>query len=319
MAIIDTDIATAVDLLGQSQLVAIPTETVYGLAGNAMNAAAVSEIFRVKERPSFDPLIVHTHSIDRISEFTNGMPLAALELAQALWPGPLTLILPRKDNIPYLTTSGLETVGVRIPDHSLTLELLSELEFPLAAPSANPFGYISPTQPEHVNEQLGQKIPYILDGGVCRVGIESTIVGFENDIPVIYRMGGIEVEKIIEIVGEVNVEKTSSSNPKSPGMLKSHYAPLKKVIIGSIERMIHDYKTEEISIIAFSEEVEQVPSSQQFVLSRSGDLSEAAQNLFKALRTLDKNNTSVILAELVPDKGLGRAINDRLIRASTTH
>ena len=316
MAEIGKDIAKAAELLENSELVAIPTETVYGLAGNALNPASVSEIFRVKERPAFDPLIVHTNSMDRISEFTSEMPEAAKKLAQELWPGPLTLILPRKENIPYLTTSGLETVGVRIPDHPLTLELLSQLDFPLAAPSANPFGYISPTQPSHVEDQLGEKIPYILDGGECRVGIESTIVGFEDAMPVVYRMGGVEIEVLREIIGELRVEKTSSSNPKSPGMLKSHYAPVKKVRIGSIQKMIGEHKPEEISIIAFDRFYEEVPAEQQFILSKDSDLSEAAQNLFKALRTLDQNQTEIIITELVPDRGLGRAINDRLRRAS---
>ncbi|MES2733756.1 MAG: L-threonylcarbamoyladenylate synthase, partial [Bacteroidota bacterium] len=185
---IGTNISHAIDLLQQGEVVAIPTETVYGLAGNALNTKAVARIFSVKNRPTFDPLIIHTNSLEKVLQFVDEMPAQAKTLAQACWPGPLTLLLPRKDSIPDLVTSGLDTVAVRIPNHSLTLSLLEALEFPLAAPSANPFGYISPTTAEHVYNQLGKKIPYILDGGPCLVGIESTIVGFEDGEPTIYRL-----------------------------------------------------------------------------------------------------------------------------------
>nr|WP_310590383.1 L-threonylcarbamoyladenylate synthase [Dyadobacter sp. NIV53] len=227
MAIIDNDVQLAKQFLLKGQLVAIPTETVYGLAGNALDEKSVLSIFEVKNRPSFDPLIIHTDSLDKLKNYVTDLPASARNLAIAFWPGPLTLLLPKKSIIPDLVTSGLDHVAVRIPNHPLTLELLRQLEFPLAAPSANPFGYISPTKSEHVNAQLGEKIPYILDGGECGVGIESTIVGFVNDIPTVYRLGGLAIDEIENIVGKVNVLPHSSSNPQAPGMLKSHYAPRK--------------------------------------------------------------------------------------------
>src|SRR6478735_1162446 len=191
MAEIGKDIVLAKQLLENGDLVAIPTETVYGLAGNALSATSVAKIFSTKNRPQFDPLIVHVPSLEKAKDYVSEVPDFAKALTEKFWPGPLTLLLKKKTVIPDLVTSGLDTVGIRCPDHSLTRDLLTSLDFPLAAPSANPFGYVSPTEPSHVNEQLGQKIKYILDGGVCPVGIESTIVGFENEGPVVYRLGGL--------------------------------------------------------------------------------------------------------------------------------
>jgi L-threonylcarbamoyladenylate synthase len=227
LAITGTELNVAKEFLIKGELVAIPTETVYGLAGNALNEKAVLSIFEVKNRPAFDPLIIHTDSIDKVKEYVSVFPEKAQRLAEQFWPGPLTLLLPKKQIIPDLVTSGLDTVAVRIPKHPQLLELLAELSFPLAAPSANPFGYISPTNAEHVNQQLGDKIPYILDGGECEVGIESTIIGFEADDTVVYRLGGLAVEDIEKLVGPVMLMPHSTSDPKAPGMLKSHYAPRK--------------------------------------------------------------------------------------------
>src|SRR6187551_607280 len=183
MAEIGKDIEKVKWILEQGDLVAIPTETVYGLAGNALNVAAITKIFDVKERPHFDPLIIHVPDIKGAEQYATEIQKPARALMEHFWPGPLTVLLKRKSIIPDLVTSGLDTVGVRCPKHELTQQLLSELSFPLAAPSANPFGYVSPTKPEHVDEQLGHKIKYILDGGDCKVGIESTIVGFEENTP----------------------------------------------------------------------------------------------------------------------------------------
>ena len=213
MAEIGTDILKAKNLLEHGELVAIPTETVYGLAGNALNASAVAKIFSVKNRPAFDPLIVHVPNVNAVYEYVAEIPEKAYALAQRFWPGPLTLLLQKKSIIPDLVTAGLETVGVRCPDHPLTQDLLKILSFPLAAPSANPFGYVSPTTPAHVDEQLGDKIKYILDGGKCEVGIESTIVGMENGEVVVYRMGGLSTEEIESVVGNVKIQTHSSSNP----------------------------------------------------------------------------------------------------------
>ncbi len=316
MAKTGKDIQKAVELLKAGEVIGIPTETVYGLAGNAFDPQAVARIFEVKNRPSFDPLIVHTHTIDNVHGFVQNIPKQALQLAKAFWPGPLTLLLPRTTAIPDLVTSGLDTVAVRIPHHPLTLELLSQLDFPLAAPSANPFGYVSPTQPLHVIEQLGQKIPYVLDGGPCTVGVESTIVGFEDKQPVIYRLGGIPVESIEQIIGAVKVKSRSGPKPNAPGMLKSHYAPKKLVIIGDIPELLKTYPLEGVGIISLQTAFAEIGADHQIVLSEKGDLSEAAQRLFYALRQMDKLPVQYILTSYVPDVGLGRAINDRLRRAA---
>lgn len=311
MAAIGTDMDKALSLLQHDELVAIPTETVYGLAGNALSIAAVAKIFSVKERPQFDPLIVHVPDLEKAKEYVVEIPEAAKKLADKFWPGPLTLLLKKKSIIPDLVTAGLDTVGVRCPDHDLTRQLLKQLPFPLAAPSANPFGYVSPTKPEHVNEQLGDKIQYILDGGACPVGIESTIIGFENDTPVVYRLGGLSLEDIEKTIGPVTLMTHSTSNPKAPGQLQSHYAPRKKVILGSIEALLKTYNN--AGVLSFQKDFK---VSNQIILSPSGKPEEAAQNLFGALRAFDKMKVDVVLTELVPDQGLGRAINDRLRRAA---
>lgn len=314
MAEIGKDINKAKQLLVEGGLVAIPTETVYGLAGNALNDNAVLKIFQVKQRPQFDPLIVHVSSLERVHDYAENIPDKAISLAKKFWPGPLTLVLKKKAIIPDLVTSGLDTVGIRCPAHALTQALLHELPFPLAAPSANPFGYVSPTTPQHVNEQLGDKISYILDGGACAVGIESTIVGFENNIPVIYRRGGLSAEDIESVIGKVAVQTHSTSNPKSPGQLQSHYAPSKRIVIGKMEELLQKYPAHCSAILSFRQNYH---SPYQYVLSPdAGSLEEAARNLFAALRELDKTQTNIILAELVPDVGLGKAINDRLRRAA---
>jgi len=313
MAEIGADILKAKNLLEQGELVAIPTETVYGLAGNALNGSAVAKIFMVKNRPAFDPLIVHVPNVNAVYEYVSEIHEKAYALAERFWPGPLTLLLQKKSIIPDLVTAGLDTVGIRCPDHPLTQDLLKILSFPLSAPSANPFGYVSPTSPEHVNEQLGNKIKYILDGGKCEVGIESTIVGVENGEPVVYRMGGLTIEDIESVVGKVKIQTQSSSNPRSPGQLDSHYAPGKKVFVGKIEELLLEYPAHHVGLLTFQNDFN---SPNQFILSPSGTLEEAAQNLFEALRAFDKMDVDVVFAELVPDVGIGRAINDRLKRAA---
>lgn len=313
MAEIGSNIQKAIDLLNAGELVAIPTETVYGLAGNALNPDAVTKIFAVKNRPQFDPLIVHVPDLDHADLYTKEISQKAKVLAKKFWPGPLTLLLKKKSIIPDLVTSGLDTVGIRCPNHELTRALLEKLTFPLAAPSANPFGYVSPTTPAHVNEQLGNKIKYILDGGPCTIGIESTIVGFESDNVIVYRLGGLSVEQIEESIGKVNVQTHSTSNPKAPGQLKSHYSPEKKVILGDLIDLTKKYSLKESAILSFREDYN---APFKFVLSPTGTIEQAAQNLFTALRTLDKMPVKIILAELVPEAGLGRAINDRLRRAA---
>lgn len=316
MAEIGKDISKVKSLLERGELVAIPTETVYGLAGNALDINAVTKIFQVKDRPHFDPLIVHVANFESAKSLVEEIPPQAKLLARKFWPGPITILLKRKSIIPDLVTAGLNTVGIRCPDHSLTKQLLQYLSFPLAAPSANPFGYISPTQPAHVNDQLGEKIEYILDGGECKVGIESTIIGFDHARPTIYRMGGLSIEQIESVIGKVEVQLHSTSNPQAPGQLKSHYAPTKKLILGNLDDLIKINQSKKIGVLSFQKIRKDINSKNQRVLSPTGDIPIAAQNLFSCLRELDQLNIQFIVAEEVPDNGLGRAINDRLRRAS---
>jgi len=316
MAEIGKDISKAADLLKQGKLVAIPTETVYGLAGNALNVEAVTKIFVAKNRPHFDPLIVHVPNPQSARDYAAEIPDQATDLMRQFWPGPLTLLLPKK-NVPDLVTAGLDRVGLRCPDHPMTLALLQSIPFPLAAPSANPFGYVSPTTPKHVNDQLGAEIEYILDGGECKVGIESTIVGFEDKTAIIYRLGGLRVEDIEPITGRVHVNVTSVSNPQAPGQLQSHYSPQKKVMIGDILQLATANEARSLGVLSFKKLNLPMGIRKEIVLSPSGNLNEAAQKLFSALRELDKSEIDIILTELVPDTGLGRAINDRLRRAAT--
>ncbi|WP_374756449.1 L-threonylcarbamoyladenylate synthase [Dyadobacter flavalbus] len=314
MAVTGNDINLAKETLVKGGLVAIPTETVYGLAGNALDEKAVLSIFEVKNRPAFDPLIIHTDSVEKVMHYVSDFPEKARRLAEKFWPGPLTLLLPKKTVIPDLVTSGLDSVAVRIPNHPLLLELLKRLDFPLAAPSANPFGYISPTNAAHVNAQLGEKIPYILDGGESRVGIESTIVGFENNETIIYRLGGLAVDDIEQVIGKVTLMPNSSSDPKAPGMLKSHYAPRKPFFLQN--EVISKSGNEQTGYLLFDKYLEGVSHANQRVLSFNSDMQEAAHNLFAYLRELDALPVEQIIAERVPARGLGLAINDRLQRAA---
>lgn len=312
MSKIGIDIEKAKQILQNGGLVAIPTETVYGLGANALDKDAVLKIFEAKNRPHFDPLIIHTNSLEKVQLWVEELPAWAQKLARAFWPGPLTLLLPKK-NIPDIVTSGLGQVAVRIPSHPLTLQLLAALDFPVAAPSANPFGYISPTKPQHVAAQLENRVDYILDGGDCQVGIESTIVGFEDGKLCVFRLGGLAVEEIEEVAGPVELRLNQSSDPKAPGMLKNHYAPKKPLLIGNIAGLIVAHPGQKIGVISFTQKYD---TPWQQVLSAKGDLSEAAHNLFTALRMLDESEAEIIFAEKLPDSFLGRAINDRLKRAA---
>lgn len=335
---IGTDVSAAAELLRAGDIVAIPTETVYGLAADAFNAAAVLKIFEAKNRPSFDPLIVHIGRKEQLGCVVHELPEGAERLMKAFWPGPLTLVLPKRREVPDIVTSGLNTVGVRMPAHPMAMELLSKLDFPLAAPSANPFGYVSPTTAQHVADQLGERVPYILDGGACNVGVESTIIGWETGEWKLYRPGGVPVEAIERSLGRTVVapllhftlsfvasearqgegrgEGGEGSGVRvhlAPGMLESHYAPRKPVFVGDIAELIATHSGQRIGVISFDREH---AVDRNYTLSPTRDLNEAARNLFTALRALDTSDVDVILAERFPDEGLGRAINDRLRRAA---
>jgi len=310
------DILKAAELLKADSVVAIPTETVYGLAANALSETAVVKIFEAKDRPFFDPLIVHIKPSDDPSKYVSYIPDVAKKLIERFWPGPLTLVLPKNDIIPAIVTAGQDTVGLRMPSQPTAQQLLESLNFPLAAPSANPFGYISPTSAQHVFDQLQGKIPYILDGGPCTVGVESTIIGFEKDEPIVYRLGGTPIEEIEAITGKIRLQINQSSNPSAPGQLKSHYAPGKPVLRGDIAELTNQYPDKKLAIISLNKAFSGENILQNWILSRSGNLEEAAINLFKALREADQSDADLIIAEIFPERGLGRAINDRLKRAA---
>lgn len=308
MSTIGLDIEKASVYLRNGELVAIPTETVYGLAGNAYDAAAVIKIFDAKRRPSFDPLIVHIGDKAMLKNFCEPLRPIELELIERYWPGPMTLILRKKNIIPDIVTSGLDTVGVRMPNHDLTLKLLNNLHFPLAAPSANPFGYISPTNAHHVQKQLEKEVSYILDGGSCAIGVESTILKVDDDIVHVLRLGGLTIDQLRKDGFEVSIATHSSSQPEAPGMLTSHYAPRKKTRLLRAQDQIED----STSVLYFSKYSSR---PEDRTLSASGDIKEAARNLFGYLRELDEMKTTLILVEMAPEIGLGLAINDRLKRA----
>lgn len=311
MAITGIDTSLAASILRKGDLVAIPTETVYGLAANALDTNAVIKIFETKNRPLFDPLILHIPSFDHAVKYADHIPDLAKRLAEKFCPGPLTMLLDKSSIIPDLVTSGLPQVAIRVPNHSLTLDLLNKIDFPLAAPSANPFGYISPTTAAHVNEQLGNKIEYILDGGSCEVGVESTIVGFEENKIIVYRLGGLPIEALKDFA-EVELRVNQSSNPKAPGQLKSHYAPRKTLYLGNVDELLNINSDKKIAILSFSKRYEGLNKQ----LSPAGDMNEAAHNLFAYMRELDASDAEIIIAEKFPDTFLGRAINDRLERAA---
>lgn len=309
---VGTDLAEAARLLSAGELVAIPTETVYGLAANAFDEAACLAIFERKRRPAFDPLIVHVASTSRAAEVVRELTPPAEALAREFWPGPLSLVLPKRREVPDLVTSGLATVAVRRPAHPLTQELLHALPFPLAAPSANLFGAVSPTSAQHVLDQLGGVVSYVLDGGPCSVGVESTIVGWEDGDCVLLRPGGIPLEELERVVGAVHRPR-GGALPSAPGMLAAHYAPRTPLVLGDLDALLREHGQRRLAVLAFTRAR---GAHACRVLSERGDLAEAARRLFAALRELDASGAELVVAEPVPDEGLGRAINDRLRRAS---
>ncbi|GGZ74494.1 L-threonylcarbamoyladenylate synthase [Algibacter mikhailovii] len=317
MSIISKDISKAVQLLSSDQVVAIPTETVYGLAGNIYSNKAINLIFKTKKRPFFNPLIVHIQSAEALSDIVSHIPEKAKQLANAFWPGSMTLVLKKQSNIPDIITAGKDTVAVRVPNHPTTLELLKQLPFPIAAPSANPFGSISPTKPEHVERYFKENISQVLDGGPCKKGIESTIIGFENDEPIIYRLGALAVEDIEGVVGKVSIKNKKEVSPDAPGMLERHYAPSTRTFLtDNVSEEIKKHEGKRIGILSFKSKLDDLNIASQIILSPKGDLTEAAARLYGAMHDLDRESLDVIIAERFPDSGLGKSINDRLQRAT---
>ena len=313
---ITKNIALARDVLVQDGIVAIPTETVYGLAGNAFSETAVKQIFGLKKRPFFNPLILHIKSMECLHSVAREIPEAAFKLASSFWPGALTLVLKKQAHISDLVTSGMDTVAVRVPNHPVALKLLEQLDFPLAAPSANPFGSISPTTAQHVHHYFEETLSIILDGGACEKGIESTIIGFENDEPVLYRHGAVSIEEIEMVVGKIKIVTEKSDKPKAPGMLSRHYAPNTEThLVTNISESIHSFSDKKIGLLLFKENSDSQDCLFQEVLSKTGDFDEAARNVYAALHRLDLSDVDVILVEKLPDIGIGKSINDRLKRA----
>jgi L-threonylcarbamoyladenylate synthase len=390
-------------LLANGQLVAFPTETVYGLGANALDETAVAGIFQAKGRPSFDPLIVHCSGPEQALALAASVPPAARQLAAAFWPGPMTLVLEKfpatgfsvqvsrsgsapeptaadpsragqqphrpenqkketaneqqetgneKRPIPDLVTAGLPTVALRVPGHPVARAMIEAAGVPIAAPSANRFGGISPTRAEHVAGELGQAVAMILDGGPCEAGVESTVIAVSQDQPPrVLRLGGLTVEQIEQAVGPVTVQTSSSQpgqdeadgaapgnrreptpphndnaqpSPQAPGMLDRHYAPttpLRIIADLTAEKLVNIAKNQRVAVLLFADRPELFEAIADYAeawetLSPAGDLQEAAANLFAAMRRLDGAGVELILAEPAPDRGLGRAINDRLHRAA---
>ncbi|WP_418262381.1 L-threonylcarbamoyladenylate synthase [Flavobacterium faecale] len=317
MTIISKDITKAITILNNEDVVAIPTETVYGLAGNIYSEKAIRKIFEVKQRPLFNPLIVHIHSIDQLQDIVSEFPEKAQLLAKAFWPGSLTLILKKKPTIPDLITAGKDSVAVRIPNHPVTLNLLQQLSFPLAAPSANPFNRISPTNASHVEDYFKDTIKMVLEGGACTNGIESTIIGFENDQPILYRLGSISIEEITNVIGEIQIKNKKETAPNAPGMLAKHYAPKTRTYLTTeVENFIKDYPDKKIGVLKFTGDINASNIEHVEILSETGGLKEAASKLYSSLHKLDILNLDMIVAEVFPDFGLGKSINDRLERAT---
>lgn len=314
---ISKDLDLAKNLLENDEVVAIPTETVYGLAGNIFSEKAIKKIFETKQRPFFNPLIVHVHSIDSLAEVCKEIPLKAKLLANMFWPGPLTLVLKKRNSISDLVTGGKDTVAVRIPNHPLTLDLLSKLDFPLAAPSANPFGSISPTTAEHVANYFSNTLPLVLDGGNCENGIESTIIGFENEEPILYRLGAFSREEIESIVGPILIKNKNENAPEAPGMLTRHYAPLTKtILVNDVKKEIEKYPTKRIGLLLFNNVTIDKEDVVVEILSKKGSFKEATANLYAAMHRLDTQNLDLIIAQKFPEIDLGNSINDRLERAT---
>lgn len=297
-------ISAAVDILNSGGLVVFPTETVYGLGADATNDLAVAKVYAAKGRPSFNPLIVHVTEVDEAIDFAK-FTAGALTLAARYWPGPLTLVLPRKagSKISLLASAGLPSVAVRVPRHSLALELLREFGRPVVAPSANPSGRISPTRASHVREALSEKVDLILDGGQCEVGLESTIISFLDDQPRLLRAGGLARQVIEEAMG-CRLSGAVSGEVHAPGQLESHYAPAARLRLNATS-----FQDSEAALGFGSVDA-------ALNLSRKGDLVEAAANLFAMLHQLDAAGAKVIAVAAIPMQGLGEAINDRLARAA---
>ncbi len=296
---------------------AFPTETVYGLGADVFQPDAVEQIFKIKGRPHHNPLIAHISEMEQLNQLVSEVPESALRLMEVFWPGPLTVVLPKRKGVADIVTGGYNTVAVRMPAHPIALDLIRRCNTPLAAPSANRFTCTSPTTAQHVREQLGDQCKVIIDGGSCRIGMESTVISFTGEVPVMLRPGGISIEEIEQLIGKLDVRTESTKKGRemeSPGMMPNHYAPATKLYAFEVIPAAYANQTG-IGLLLFK------PSKTAYsgvieVLSKSGDPKEAAANFFAALRRLDALGLREIVAEYAPEQGLGRAINNRLSKAA---
>lgn len=323
-------IKKASDVLRNNELVAFPTETVYGLGANALEEKAVNNIFVAKGRPSDNPLIVHISDTEMIKELVTDIPPKTYELMNKFWPGPLTILFYKKNIIPNVVTAGLSTVGIRMPDHKIALELIKETGFPIAAPSANTSGKPSPTEPNHVIEDLYGKVDVIIDGGSAGVGVESTVLDITSEIPTILRPGGVTYEDLLTVYDEVRYDpalENEKLTPKSPGMKYRHYSPKAKVRIikGDISKipskiieLYNEYKSKNIKvgIIATEQTKDEYYDNIKIVIGNRNNPETIASNLFKTLREFDKLEVEVILAEGIDEIGIGKAVMNRMEKAA---
>lgn len=322
LAINERTITQAAHHLASGELVAFPTETVYGLGANALSGTAVAKIFEAKGRPSFNPLISHVLDLEQAEEY-GVFNEKARQLAHYFWPGPLTMIVKRRSDcdISDLVTAGLDTIAIRVPAHKVARQLLRACGLPVAAPSANISGQVSPTAPAHVAEGLMDRVGIILAGGACEIGLESTVIDISGDEPVILRPGSITAQEISHVVGvDVRVDDGDHDAPKSPGQLLKHYAPQVPVRLNAVDlqpgEALLAFGSDRFMGIRGGGAARNLPDSARLNLSEEGDLYEAASNLFAMLRLLDRPEHRAIAVMAIPDVGIGAAINDRLRRAA---
>lgn len=310
------DVEKAKRILDNNKNLIIPTETVYGLAANIYNDEAISNIYQIKGRPPNNPLIVHISSSETLDLVAKDIPDIAYSLADKFWPGALTMVLNKKDTISDLVTAGKTTVAVRVPNHETTLSLLKSLDYPLAAPSANPFGKVSPTSAAHAYRYFGDSVD-ILDGGRCELGIESTIIGFEGELPVIYRLGSLSLEEIEYQLGNVEIKNNDNNSPIAPGMMHKHYAPTTPLLLtDNIHEAVKSNPAKRIGLLMSQTVYSDREKSTIIVINNKSNRKLAAKNLYSDLHQLDNLNLDLIIAERWEESGLGKAINDRLTRAS---
>ncbi|OAS88104.1 MULTISPECIES: L-threonylcarbamoyladenylate synthase [Metabacillus] len=320
-------ITQAAHLLRENEVVAFPTETVYGLGANACSDEAVRKIYQAKGRPSDNPLIVHIASVNKLDEIVKDIPDYAYKLINEFWPGPLTLILPKKgDRLSTLVTAGLETVGVRMPSHPIALSLIREADVPIAAPSANQSGKPSPTHASHVYHDLNGKISGIIDGGATGVGVESTVLDCSSTVPTILRPGGVTKEQLESVIGEVQLDQALIDEglaPKSPGMKYTHYAPNAPVVLVNgrlefLQKIINKHQKEgkKVGVLTTEENINQLQANKVIACGRRANLQTVAAELYDVLRKFDDEEVDIIFSESFPQIGVGEAIMNRLLKAA---